>query len=113
VTSKAAVWPLLFVSVRLYVPGAKPDGSVTVSRVLLKESTTAWVVAKTTVGVSPAGLKSCPVAVIRFCVKFTTMLKIFGVATSARIASAIRERTRNRVERCCLSIDVLRKPARL
>jgi hypothetical protein len=95
---------LLLVTVRLYVPGAKPDGNVAFTLLLLNELTASVEVAKTTVGARSAGLKSCPVIVICCFAELTTVLKIFGVAASARMASAVRQRIASGMARYRLSM---------
>jgi|HubBroStandDraft_4_1064222.scaffolds.fasta_scaffold1801959_2 hypothetical protein len=63
---KAAVWPLLFVTVREYALAPKPAGNCATAFWVVKEASASCVCAKTTVGASPDGLKLLPAMVSWF-----------------------------------------------
>jgi hypothetical protein len=64
---------MLLVTLSRYEP-LKPDGSVATIVTLVNETRVRLVLARVRVGATPAGLKFCPVMVIRVAVEFTTVL---------------------------------------
>ena len=73
-TLNVAVWLLLFVTVREYEPAPNPVGSCATALWFVNDNRERVVVAKTTVGASPDGLKFVPLIVIRLFVVFTVVL---------------------------------------
>jgi hypothetical protein len=74
VTANVAVWLALFVMVSEYEPALNPVGSLATALLFVNDNRVSVVVAKTTVGASPAGLKLLPVMVIRLVVVFSAVL---------------------------------------
>jgi len=74
VTLNAALWLLLFVTVREYVPALKPVGNCATTFSFVKEASASGVCAKTTVGASPDGLKLVPSIVSWLFWEFTAVL---------------------------------------
>jgi hypothetical protein len=74
VTLNAALWLLLFVTIREYVPAPKPVGKCATACWFVKEASPSGVCAKTIVGASPDGLKLLPSMVSWLFWEFTTVL---------------------------------------
>jgi hypothetical protein len=69
-----AAWLALFVTVSEYEPALNPVGNCPNALWSVNDTRDSVVVAKTTFGARPAGLKLAPVMVIRLFVVFTTVL---------------------------------------
>jgi hypothetical protein len=66
------------------------------------------VVAKTTVGARPDGLKLAPLMVIRLFVVFTTALKITGaVALQAGVVRSMDAITNDAIRKCLSTLEFL------
>jgi hypothetical protein len=74
VTPSVAVWVSLFVTVSEYEAAPNPTGNFATALWSVKDTKVSVVVANTTVGASPEGLRLAPFMVIRLVVVFTTVL---------------------------------------
>jgi hypothetical protein len=74
VTVSVAAWLALLVTVSEYEPALNPVGSFARALLFVNDNRVSVVVAKTTLGARPDGLKLVPVMVIRLVVVFSTVL---------------------------------------
>src|ERR1039458_7296431 len=103
VTPNVPVWGVLFLMEIVDEPAANPAGKRAPALWFVNDSTVSVVVAKTTVGARPDGLKLAPLMVIRLFVVFTTALKIIGAVALQEGAAAVNmDAITNDVIRKCL-----------
>jgi len=74
VTLNVATWLLLFTTTSEYEPAENPAGRVATSRRFVNDARVSVVVANTTFGASPDGLKLAPLMVMWLFEVFTTVL---------------------------------------
>jgi hypothetical protein len=91
VTLNLADWLSLFTTMSGYEPARTPAGSVATSLWFANDTRFSVVVAKTTVGASPEGLKLVPVMVMRLIEVLSTALSIAGAVDAALRPANIRD----------------------